>query len=84
MWTWNLTFDAEGLIKLALREFAPDDWREKAKEMQTGANEGGEGGFTVNHPVLGRVNIYYIKSKFLKIKINKHKVQFYDIAILWS
>lgn len=81
MWTWNLTFDAEGLIKLALKEFAPDDWREKAKEMQTGGNEeGSDGGFTVNHPVLGRVNIFYIKSKFLKIKINKHIVQFYDIA----
>jgi hypothetical protein len=82
MWTWNLTFDAEGLIKLALQEFAPDDWREKAKEMQTGGNreEGTEGGFSIQHPVLGRVNIFYIKSKFLKIKINKHMVQFYDIA----
>lgn len=81
-WTWNLTFDAEGLIKLALKEFAGDDWREKAKEVQTGGNreEGTEGGFTINHPILGRVNIFYIKGKFLKIKINKHIVQFYDIA----
>jgi len=82
-WTWNLTFDAEGLIKLCLKKYSTDEkWREDAKAMQIGGSkeEGTEGGFSFMHPVLGYVNIFYIKGKFLKIKINKHIVQFYDIA----
>ena len=82
-WTWNLTFDAEGLLKLALEEFSNDEeWRGAAKSAQQGGDRelGIEGGYSIEHPILGHVNIFYIKSKFLNIKINKHMVSFYDIA----
>lgn len=73
-WTWNLTYDAEGILKLLLSDIekSGEDWREAAKQIQ-------DGGYTFKH-FLGMVEIFYIKSKFLKIKINKHIVQFYDIA----
>jgi DNA polymerase elongation subunit (family B) len=81
-WTWNLTFDAEGLIKLMLEEFAPDNWREVTEQIETGGDKetGRKAGYSFLHPVLGLVNIYYIKAKFLSIRINKHTVSFYDIA----
>ena len=82
-WTWNLTFDAEGLLKLCLQDIPEtEDWRIIAKQMQTGGNkeEGIKSGYSYRHKYLGDINIFYIKSKFLSISMNKHRMQFYDIA----
>ncbi len=74
-WTWNLQFDAEGIIKLALKEFAHDGtWREAAKQIMRGKEYDDMGvmvgkseGWFFPLPNMGSVRIYYIKSKKLEI-----------------
>lgn len=75
-WTWNLQFDAEGIIKMALREYAYDDtWREASAQIMKGSDRDDSGrpikgteGWRFTIPDLGSVVIFYIKSKMLAIE----------------
>lgn len=75
-WTWNLQFDAEGIIKMALREYANDDtWREASAQITKGSEKDDSGmpikgteGWRFTIPELGDVKIFYIKSKMLAIE----------------
>ncbi|MDD3708652.1 MAG: hypothetical protein PHR17_10400, partial [Aminobacterium sp.] len=74
-WTWNLQFDAEGIIKMALKEFTHDGtWREAAKQIMKGKEYDDMGvmvgkseGWFFPIPNMGSVRIYYIKSKKLEM-----------------
>lgn len=75
-WTWNLQFDAEGIIKMALREYAyVDTWREASAQIIKGSDRDDSGrpikgseGWRFTIPELGDVKIFYIKSKMLVIE----------------
>jgi len=76
IWTWNLRYDVQAILKHLLAE-NKENWREITNSILL--KDGGKG--YNYHDKTGRlIKIKYIQSKQLVFSYSKHVVKFYDIA----
>lgn len=76
IWTWNLRYDVQAILKHLLSE-NKEDWREIAKSILL--KDGGRG-YNYRDKKGRMIKIKYIQSKQLVFSYSKHVVKLYDIA----